>query len=155
MFLYNLADNNDFKELDGIDFSSWLARLVKSNKAKVHIKMSIPGSEVAVLEKMVHDDTLALADRYEINWTYRTNPYLRGRRIYIQLMFDSYGFDCLFYTNLKDVRQVFLSNGTFQDVRKHYDWKIINELDTYAHYVKRPDVLLPKHLMKRTKRETN
>jgi hypothetical protein len=150
-----LADNNYSKQLDAIDFSSWLARLVKRKKTKLFIKMSMPGAEVAVLEKMILDDTLALADKYEVEWADRENPWIRPIRIYIQLMFDNRGFDCLYYTRLQDVRTIFNIRGTFQDVTKFYDWKAVNESDTYAHYLQRPDEIVLLHQLNKTKEGIN
>jgi hypothetical protein len=125
--------------LEAIDFSSWLAQLVGSKKAQIHIKMSMPGAEVPVLEKMILDETLGLADKYEVEWTDRENPKIRATRIYIQLMFDSYGFDCLYYTRLQNIRKVFKMKGSFSDITKYYDWQKISEFDALAHYIQRSD----------------
>ena len=145
--MFCLDDDGESVELDAIDFSSWLARLIKPNKAKLHIKMSMPGAEVPVLEKMILDDTLGLASKYEIEWTDRENPRIRATRIYIQLMFDTYGFDCLYYTRLYDARKVYEINGSFKNVTKYYDWKKLSESDALAHYAERSDTpLLPKLL---------
>ncbi|CAF3667648.1 unnamed protein product [Rotaria sp. Silwood1] len=134
------ALNSNSKKLDAIDFSSWLVRLVKSKNTKVHIKISMPGAELFLLEKMINDDTLRLVDRYEIEWTDRENLRTRPIRLYIQLMLDTNGFDCLYYTSLDDTRKIFQLNKTFENVTKHHDWRTMSEFDTYAHYVQRPDV---------------
>jgi len=55
--LFYLEDDGESIKLDAINFSSWLARLVKPNKAKISIKTSMPGAEILVLEKMILDDT--------------------------------------------------------------------------------------------------
>jgi hypothetical protein len=141
IFFFYLAAKKHSTQLDAIDFSSWLARLTKPNQTQIHIKMSMPGAEVAVLEKMILDETLGLADKYEIEWSDRDNPRHTGTRIYVQLMLDNRGFDCLYYTCLEDVREIFQINGSFQDVQKHYDWRKINKSDTYAHYRQRPEVI--------------
>ncbi|CAF3801315.1 unnamed protein product [Rotaria sordida] len=143
--------NSNLKELDAIDFSSWLTRLVKPNKTKVHIKISMPGAELLLLEKMIDDDTLRLVDRYDIEWTDRENPHTRPARIYIQLMLDGFGFDCLYYTNFEDVRKVFQLNETFQNVIKYHDWKSMNGSEIYAHYTQRPDVDHVSHLINKLK----
>jgi len=140
------------KQIDAIDFSSWLARLVKSNQTKIYIKMSMPGAEVPVLEKMILDNTLELVDKYEVEWSDRGNPDISALRIYVQLMFDNRGFDCLYYTRLEDARNIFKTNGKFSNVDKYYDWKVINESDTYAHYSQRPDVIEPLY---KSKQENN
>ena len=54
-------------------------------------------------------------------------------------MFDNRGFDLLYYTYLPDVKKVFNIFGKFEEVTKHYDWRTINESDTFAHYQLRPD----------------
>lgn len=112
--------------------------------------MSIPGVELFVLNKMILDDTLALANKYEIEWTDRRNLSLRPQRIYIQLMFDSYGFNSLYYLRLEDSRHTFQLNGTFADIRKYYDWRQITEYDTFIHYIQRPDIntVKTKYLLK-------
>jgi len=110
--------------------------------------MSIPGAEIKVLDKMVLDETLGLADRYEVEWSDRYNPYHASTRIYIQLMFDNRGFDCLYYTCLEDARKIFTINGPFKDVQKYYDWRKINTSDTYAHYYQRPEVIKPLRKLK-------
>jgi hypothetical protein len=150
LFSY-LDDESSSRQLDAIDFSSWLARLIKPNNTKLHIKVSTPGAEVTLLEKMVFDGTLGLAQTYEIEWTDRGNPYNRARRIYVQLMFDSFGFDSLYYTRLQDVRKEFQINGTLKNITKHYDWSKISESDTFAHYAQRPDVLV----LNKAKRKIN
>jgi hypothetical protein len=138
VFIY-LDNDGIIKQLDAIDFSSWLARLAQSQKSKISIKMSMYGAEVPVLEKMILDNTLGLAERYEIEWTDRQNPRIRSLRIYLQLMFDNRGFDTLYYTCLSDAKKVFKVLGTFENVTKYYDWRFINESDTFAHYQLRPD----------------
>ena len=107
--------------------------------------MSLPGAEVPVLEKMVLDETLGLADIYEVEWTDRQNPRIRPTRIYIQLMFDNRGFNLLYYTRLEDARTIFEINQTFEQVTKFYDWRTINESDTYVHYLQRPDEIELMH----------
>jgi hypothetical protein len=140
--LFYLEDDGESIELDAIDFSSWLARLVKPNKTKISIKMSMPGAEVLVLEKMILDDTLGLASKYQVEWTDRDNPHIRATRIYIQLMFDNYGFDCIYYTRLHDARKIYRINGTFEDITKYYNWKNLSDFDALAHYAERSDTPL-------------
>ncbi|CAF2768413.1 unnamed protein product [Rotaria sp. Silwood2] len=137
---YQLFLNRNSKELDAIDFSSWLARLVKPYNTKVHIKISMPGAEVLLLEKMINDDTLRLADRYEIEWTDRENPRTRPTRLYTQLMLDTAGFDCLYYIRLDDIRKVFQLNETFKNVPIYNDWRLVSEYEVHAYYAQRPDV---------------
>ncbi|CAF4478016.1 unnamed protein product [Rotaria socialis] len=81
---YQLSIDTDLKDLGAIDFSSWLARLVKHHRTKIHVK---------------------IIDRHEIEWTDRHNTLLRARRSYVQLMLDSYGYDCLYSTRLEDTRK--------------------------------------------------
>ncbi|CAF1152616.1 unnamed protein product [Adineta steineri] len=140
-------DDGESIELDAIDFSSWLARLVKPNEALMHIKMSMPGAEVPVLEKMIRDNTLGLANKYEVEWIDRNNPRIRPIRIYIQLMFDSYGFECLYYTRVQDAKKVYQMNGAFDNITKYYDWRKLSESDTLAHYVERPDMLIIENMI--------
>ena len=50
--------------VDCIDFSKWLEELVEAEEYdKVYVKMSIQGSEYAVLNKMIKDKTLAHVDK--------------------------------------------------------------------------------------------
>ncbi|UJR13677.1 hypothetical protein I4U23_000689 [Adineta vaga] len=140
------VDDGDSIQADAIDFSEWFARLMKRQKAIVHIKMSMPGAEVPVLDKMIRDDTLGLASKYEVEWTDRENPLIRATRIYIQLMFDSYGFDCVYYTRLQNIRQTYQMKGSFDDITKYYDWSKISESDTFAHYVQRPDTSIQQDI---------
>ena len=135
-----LADDGSVRELDGIDFSAWLARLFHAKNVKLYIKLSMYGAEVTLLEKMIIDGTMGLADRFEIEWSDRKSPYTRPRRIYAQLMLDSFGFDGLYSTRLKEARKVFQTKAKYENVTKHYDWQIIEESDTYTHYLKRPDM---------------
>lgn len=100
----------------------------------------MPGAEVQLLEKMIIDDTLRLVDKYEIEWTDRNNPVMRARRIYVQLMLESGGFDFLYLTRLEDIRKAFQLNRTFKDVIKYFDWTKISSSDTYAHYLQRPNL---------------
>ncbi|CAF1313095.1 unnamed protein product [Adineta ricciae] len=132
-------DLNESVPLQAIDFSAWLVRLTERKKVYVHIKMSMPGAEVPVLDKMIRDNALGLANKYEVEWTDRENPLTRATRIYIQFMFDSYGFDCLYYTRLQDMRKVYLAKGSVQDIERYYDWNKISESDAFAHYMERPD----------------
>lgn len=103
------------------------------------MKISAPGAEVFVLEKMAADETLALAHNYQIEWSDRDDPRVRGRRIFLQLLFDSLGYDPLFYTRLDDVRDAFQRNQPWSNVTKFYDWRLLNASDTFTHYVERPD----------------
>ena len=115
--------------------------------------MSMPGAEVPVLEKMVFDETLALVDKYEVEWSDKEDSRIRPTRIYIQMMFDNRGFDCLYYTRLQDARRVMKLKGTFKNVTKYYDWRVISTSDTYAHYQQRPDMsALPRKIPKKTKK---
>ena len=138
MFFYS-DDLDESVPLQAMDFSAWLARLVDRKKVYIHIKMSMPGAEVLVLDKMIRDNTLGLANKYEVEWTDRENPVTRATRIYIQLMFDSYGFDCLYYTRLQNTRKVYQAKGSVQDIEKYYDLNKISESDAFAHYIERPD----------------
>ena len=104
------------------------------------MKISMAGAEVLVLEKMVLDEKVPLVEHYEVEWLDRTNPRFRGERIYVQLMFDSYGFDCTYYTILADARKAFQNNETWDSVPKLRDWRPLPEIDTFAHYIQRPVV---------------
>lgn len=132
-------NNDEVKQFDAIDFSSWIARLNRPKQSKIHVKMSMPGAELAVLEKMFLDNTVDLIDRYEIEWTDRQDPRFSSTRIYLQLMLDSHGFDCLYYTRLEDAQAVFKRSGNYDNVTKFYNWRLINESNTFAHYKQRPD----------------
>ena len=107
------------------------------------------GAEVAVLEKLIFDEKMPLVDRYEVEWLDRNNPRFRADRIYVQLMFDSYGYDCLYYTRLADAKKAFQNNETWDGVPKLYDWQPLAEADTYAHYRQRPVMLNPVSRPKR------
>lgn len=109
-------------QVNAIDFSSWLQRLWKPDQTHIQIKMSMPGAEIAVLEKMIIDGSIDYVNKYEIEWADRENPHLRATRIYIQLMFDNRGFDTLYYTRLQDARKVIKSHGRYNDITKHYNW---------------------------------
>jgi hypothetical protein len=130
-------------ELDAIDFSSWLSNLVTSNQTQVHMKISMPGAEVALFEKMIIDGTLTLINKLDIEWSDRTKPALRAKRIYVQSMLDALGYNYLYLTRLPDVQQIFRTNKTFDQVKKYPDWKIIPESDTFSHYCQRPVVFDP------------
>jgi len=111
--------------------------------------MNIPGAELAVLEKMIRDETLELAEKYEIEWSDKSNFRHSSLRIYLQLMFDNRGFDCLYYTCLQDARDIFKRNGTFNNIKKYYDVKLINaSSNTYGHYKQRIEVIGPIHKLK-------
>lgn len=133
--------------MNAIDFSSWLNRLWKPQRTNIQLKMSLPGAEISVLEKMIVDGSVDYVNKFEVEWTDRENPHLRAVRIYLQLMFDNRGFDTLYYTRLQDARKTFKSNGRYNDVLKHYDWKKIEESDTFAHYRQR---LPEEEMLKRT-----
>jgi hypothetical protein len=148
VFSFSLEGTNGLAKLDAIDFSSWLSQLVKSNNTKIHIKISMPGTETRVLRKMVVDNTLSLANKWDVEWSDRSNPHTFPQRIYLQLMFDSFGFLCTGFTRLQDVRKVFRTNGTYAHVIKYYDLKKLPDIDTYTHYVQRPDITTPPRTRK-------
>ncbi|CAF1292265.1 unnamed protein product [Rotaria sp. Silwood1] len=129
--------------LDAIDFSLWLSRLIQSNNTKLDIKISIPGAEVKVLQKMLIDETLILAEKWIIEWADRSDSRTRPGRIYVQLMLDSLGYSLEYSTNLHDIRKVFKMNGTEGDIKRYYDWKKVPEGDIYCHYIQRPTVIDP------------
>ena len=97
----------------------------------------MPGVELPVFEKMLLDNTFELVHQWDIDWSDRSNPNTRPRRIYIQSMLDSLGFDFMYLTRLNDLRKVFRINGTFDTVPKHHNWMSIPLLDTYNHYIQR------------------
>lgn len=136
----SLKDKYHLEKLDAIDFSSWLSHLIQSNNTKLHIKLSATGIEVKLLLKMITDDTLSLADKWDIEWTNRNNPRTRPARIYVQSMFESLGYDCKYLTRLPDVRSVFQMNGTYASVTKYSDWRKIAQAETYTHCFQRPDI---------------
>ncbi|CAF3374888.1 unnamed protein product [Rotaria socialis] len=141
--LTEIVDAQNVVMLNGIDFSSWLSRLVKSENTRLHIKVSMPGSEVPVLRKLLIEDKLLLAERWDVQWTDRYNPRIRALRIYIQSMMDSIGFSCDHYTRIPDVRDVYRKKGTFEHIVKYADWRLIPEADTYCYYIQRPTVTDP------------
>ena len=114
----------------------------------MRIKVSMRGVEIPVLEKMLLDDTIGLADRWDIEWSDRSNPKTRPRRVYIQSMFDSLGYDFLYLTRLHDLRKVFRTNGTIDTVPKHHDWMSIPLIDTYNHYAQRRTIVDPPRTTK-------
>jgi len=103
----------------------------------------MPGTEARVLRKMVADDTLSLADKWDIEWSDRLNPRTFPQRIYLQLMLDSSGFVCTGFTRLHDVRKVFKINGTYANITKYSDLRKLPDIDTYSHYIQRPIVIGP------------
>ena len=100
----------------------------------------MPGAEVDVLLKMLVDQTVALAVEWKIEWSNRLDSRLKPRRLYVQHMLDSLGFDCLYHTRLRDERKVFKMNGTYDNVTKYSDWTTIALFDTYVYCVQRPVV---------------
>ena len=135
-----LEDDNSVQELEGIDFSAWVARSFQPKNITLRIKISMYGAEVRLLEKMIIDGTMGFAEQFEIEWSDRKSPHNRPSRIYTQLMLDSFGFDGLYSIQLKEARKAFQMNNKFDNVTKDYDWQVINESDTYTHYLKRPDM---------------
>jgi FkbM family methyltransferase len=131
-------------KLEAIDFSTWLKRLIPSKNTKLHIKISMPGTENQLLEKMIVDDTLVLAHQWDVEWT--TNPNRRSLpvRYYLQSMFNSLGYDWMYLTTLRDRRQVFQMERTFENITKYRSLKDIGHLDLFYHYVQRPDLTTKK-----------
>jgi len=146
-FSCSLEDTSDLAKLDAIDFSSWLSQLPKSKDTKIHIKISMLGTETRVLRKMVVDDTLSLADKWDIEWSDRSNPRTYPQRIYLQIMLDSSGFMCTGFTRLNDVRKVFKMNGTHADITKYIDLRKLPDMDTYSHYTQRPIFIDPPRIL--------
>jgi len=105
------------------------------------------GTETRVLRKMVVDDTLSLADKWDIEWSDRSNPRTYPQRIYLQIMLDSSGFKCTGFTRLHDVRKVFKMNGTHADITNYIDLRKLPDFDTYSHYIQRPDVIDPPRIL--------
>ena len=145
---FSSLDQTNLPRLDAFDFSLWLSYLIKSNDTKLHIKVSMPGAEVALLQKMILDNTLALAEEWDIEWSDQTNPHLRPSRYYVQQMLDSLGYSFQYHTTLHDAREVFNMKGAYKDVKKHSDLRLPSEADTYTHYFRRPDVPDPLHTTK-------
>ncbi|CAF1175018.1 unnamed protein product [Rotaria sordida] len=143
-----LLNQNRSVMLDAIDFSLWLSRLIKSNNTKLDIKISMPEAEVYVLRKMIIDETLTLAEKWNIAWTDRLNPRMRPIRLYVQSMLDSLGYSLEYSTNSYDIRQVFKMNGTAANITRHKNWKILPEVGTYCHYIQRPIVIDPPRTTK-------
>ena len=131
---------NNLVELDAIDFSAWLSKFIQSNDTKVHIKLSMPGYESQILQKLVVDETLAIAHQWDVEWAYRSDPHLFTQRIYLQLMFDSFGFTCTSFTLLDDVRHAFNARLPYENVTKYFNLKVLPDSDTYTHYIQRPSV---------------
>jgi hypothetical protein len=103
---------------------------------------------------MIFDETLTLANRWDIHWTDRSNPRIRPNRFYVQMMFDSLGFGSGYVTRLSDVRRVFGMKRSYANVTKYSDWTILAEYDTYVHYFQRPVVTNPPLTFKtKTKRK--
>ena len=127
-------------ELDAIDFSAWLSKFIQSNDTKVHIKLSMPGFESQFLQKLVVDETLAIAYQWDVEWAYRKDPHLFTQRIYLQLMFDSFGFSCTYFTLLDNIRQTFNAKLPYENVTKYFNLRVLPDFDTYTHYVQRPSV---------------
>jgi hypothetical protein len=103
----------------------------------------MPGAEAKLLEKMIFDGTMTLADDWDVEWTDRSNPYIRPVRLYVQEMFNSLGYDLTFFTSLKDERKVFRMKGLYANVTKYLDWRQTAEFERFVHYVQRPVVIDP------------
>lgn len=110
----------------------------------------MPDAEVMVLEKLLVDDLLGLAERVDVEWTDRKKPHLRAKRIYIQSSLDGLGFSLASMIRPSEAQKVVEQNGNWARVPKHYDWTKIPESDTISIYIQRPTVTDPP----RTKRKS-
>jgi FkbM family methyltransferase len=133
------SNKTSLTELDAIDFSSWLSHLIKTNNTKLHIKLSMPGAEVLLLRKMLVDGTFELADQWAVEWSDKSNLRTQPARVYVQLMFDTLGYDFRYFTSLPDVRRMFNINGSFDSITNH-NWTSMTQPEVYYHYIQRPDL---------------
>ncbi|CAF0977884.1 unnamed protein product [Adineta steineri] len=140
--IYNnkTEDTQSVVELDAIDFSSWLSNLVTLNNTKVHIRLTMPGFETRFLRKLVVDNTLLLANRWDVDWSSRSDPSVYPEHVYLHLMFDSFGFTCIGFTHLRNIRKIFKMKQPYANVTMYYNLSQLPQTDTYSHYVQRPDI---------------
>ena len=73
-------------------------------------------------------------------WTDQSNRRTQPVRFYIQLMFDTFGYDWIYVTSLSDRRQVFRTNGSYLNVTKYRVMSNAAQPETFVHYVQRPEV---------------
>jgi hypothetical protein len=126
-------------KLDAIDFSSWLTQFIPLNNTKLHIKLSMPGAENLLLEKMILDDTLALPNKWDVEWTINADRRTLPVRYYVQSMFNALGYDWRYLTCLRDRRQIFKMKGTEENITKYLNLNNIAHLEIFFHYVQRTD----------------
>ncbi len=129
-----------FIKLDAIDFSSWLTQFIPLNNTKLHIKLSMPGTELILLEKMILDKTLALADKWDVEWTDNIDRRTLPLRYYVQSMFNSVGYDWKYMTCLRDRRKVFKFKGRDVNITRYRNLHSIAHLEIFFHYVQRPEI---------------
>lgn len=110
-------------KVESIDFSSWLSRTVSTDDY-VHVKITVEGAEIPILEKLVYDQTLALIDYLDIEWNDGLAAGLEPRRISLECMFDNFGMDFLFMVNPVDVRHAYNIGENFTSVPTSNDWLV-------------------------------
>ncbi|CAF0846441.1 unnamed protein product [Adineta steineri] len=146
------VDKNSAIYVHSIDFSQWLIDNFFLDDY-LHVKFTIEGAEIDVLEKMVIDRSLSLIDYLEIEWTSHDSPDLEPRRIVLESMFDVFGMDFLYITNPVDLKHAHNLNDTYIAVPKDKVWKLRNPL-TRFHYKTRKDVsVLLTERLKRKKQQ--
>jgi hypothetical protein len=64
-------------------------------------------------------------------------------------MFDSLGCSFRYFTNLRDVRRIFHTNGTFNNVTKYRNTEVLDQPDTYSHYIQRAVVISSTPILKK------
>ncbi|CAF0807744.1 unnamed protein product [Didymodactylos carnosus] len=134
--------------VSAVDFSQWLIQSAKPEDY-VHLKLSIEGAEVPVLEKMVNDRSLDLVDYLEVEWNDQKNPTLEARRISLECMFDNFGMDFLYMISPIELRRAYNKKLSFDNVQKDRGWRLQDSAIRF-HYIARKDV--NELVLKRKKR---
>ncbi|CAF1213159.1 unnamed protein product [Rotaria magnacalcarata] len=131
-------DQNSALFVPSVDFSEWLKINVHADDY-VYIKFTVESVEIPILEKLVHDKTLALIDHMEIEWHDELSSDLEPRRISLECMFDNFGMDFLYMINPADLIHAYNMNETFNTVPKDRGWKLKDSLVRF-YYTARKEV---------------
>ncbi|UJR35436.1 hypothetical protein I4U23_028193 [Adineta vaga] len=136
-------DQNSTSYVHAIDFSQWLLKNFKPENY-LYIKFTVDGAEIAILEKMIADRSLALVDYLEIEWTFPTSADFEPRRVSIEGMFDNFGIDYLYMIDPSDTERVNRTNESYTAVHKDHGWKL-NTSSIRFHYQARKEVVTLLH----------
>ncbi|CAF3423150.1 unnamed protein product [Rotaria socialis] len=131
-------DQNSASFVPSVDFSEWLKMNVHADDY-VYVKFTVEGVEIPILEKLVHDETVALIDHMEIEWHDELAADFEPRRISLECMFDNFGMDFLYMINPVDLKHAYNMNETFDTVPKDRGWKLKDSLLRF-YYTARKEV---------------